>query len=243
MFREILAEDDGNKTSECYKGRDITGGRHKLWKKDTTKEFIISDLKRYCMESIDNVNTDGRVTTALFRTDDVAKVNLLRRAILSEIETHAIDYVIFQTNTSPRHDEILALRLGQLVIDHSSFNPPEDEDVRVHIDVEGPVNVTTEHIPDLPFKYVTPIVTLRKGQRIICDCIVKKGQGKTHVKWRPVSTFSFKEVDEGYIITINDIGMLPGPDIIRKGLAKIEDAARRPPITIFSHPLIPANIQ
>jgi len=217
--------------------------QYKLWKKEVTNEFISIASKKYSMDRIDNINTTNNITTALFRTKDVSEVNMLCRAIKSEIETYAIDVVIFQTNTSPRHDEVIALRLGQLVIDHSRFVPPEDGDFKVHIDVRGPLEVTTDHIPELPFKYVTPFVTLRDGQRIVCDCIVRKGQGKTHVKWRPISTFAFTEVNEGYQIKIKDLGMLTGPEIIQKGFEKMGDAARRPPLTIFSHPLVPLNIQ
>ena len=191
------------------------------------------------MDLIDNINETENITTALFRTKDVTKVNLLRRAILSEIETYAIDIVKFQINTSPRHDEVIALRLGQLVIDNSRYQPPENGDLTIHIDVEGPGEITTASIPNLPFKYVTPFVTLRKGQRIVCDCTVRKGQGKTHVKWRPVSTFSFNEVDDGYLIRIKGIGMLSGTEIIRMGIDKMEAAANRPPQTIFSRVLIP----
>lgn len=193
------------------------------------------------MERIDNIVTNGNITTALFKTRDVAEVNLLRRSVLSEIETYAIDIVIFQTNTSPRHDEVIALRLGQLVIDNSAFIPPEHGDVKVHIDVIGPRVVTTESIPNLPFKYVTPFVTLKEGQRIVCDCIVKKGKGADHVKWRPLSTFSFSEEPDGYKITIKGIGMLEGDEIIQKGLEKMGEAARRPPLTIFTNPLIPSQ--
>lgn len=195
------------------------------------------------MDRISNINTTDETTTAHFRTGDVSEVNMLRRAILSEIETYAIDIVIFQTNISPRHDEVIALRLGQCVIDHSRFTLAAGESFTTHIDVSGPIEVTTDHIPNIPFKYKTPIVTLRTGQRIICDCIVRMGQGKTHVKWRPISTFTFTEVEDGYQISFKGIGMMTGYEIIEKGIAKMSAAAKRKPITIFSQPLVPHDLQ
>lgn len=196
------------------------------------------------MDKIENIVTRDSITTALFRTKNVATVNLLRRAILSEIETYAIDIVIFHTNTSPRHDEVIALRLGQLVIDHSKFQPPAPgaEDIKIRINVNGPLIFTTDNIPNLPFKYKTPIAELRHGQQIICDCIVKKGTGAMHVKWRPISKFTFTEVNDGYLISFKDIGMLSGREIIEKGMEKINLAAERPPSTIFSQIVVPNNI-
>lgn len=193
------------------------------------------------MDRITNIETTGNITSALFLTTDIAEANLLKRAILSEIETYAIDIVTFQINTSPRHDEIIALRLGQLVIDNSQFVPPEEGNFQTHIDVQGPLNFTTDDIPGLPFKYKTPIATLKPGQRIVCDVIVRKGQGKQHVKWRPVSKVILTEVDNGYKLTIKEIGMLSGQEIFERGLAKMRDAANRAPITLFSHILVPAK--
>lgn len=197
------------------------------------------------MNRISNINTTGEITTALFATEDVSEVNILRVAILSEIDTYAIDIVIFETNTSPRHDEIIALRLGQLIIDHDRFVPPTNGDLTIHIDVSGPLEFTTSHIPQLPFKHLnpTPIAVLKEGQRIACNCIIKQGQAKTHVKWRPVSSFSFKEEPGGYQIKIKGIGMMNGRSIIEKGIAKMADAAMRTPATKFFNLLIPYNME
>jgi DNA-directed RNA polymerase alpha subunit len=195
------------------------------------------------MERFAQLEINDNLISALFLTKDVAEANMLKRAIMSEIETYAIDIVIFQTNTSARHDEIIALRLGQLVIDHSRFIPPETGDFKVHIDIQGPGQFTTDGIPELPFKFKTPIITLKAGHRIVCDVIVKRGQGRQHVKWRPVSSVAIREAEGGYLITFKEIGMLTGPQILEQGLAKIPDASHRPPITLFSHPLVPTNIQ
>lgn len=194
------------------------------------------------MMPFDVIATDGQITSAIYYSQDVAEVNLLKRAILNEIETYAIDIVSFDINTLARHDEILALRFGQLVIDNSQFVPPENEDFRSQIDFSGPGEFNTDHIPGIPFAYKTPIAILKKDQRIKCEVIVKKGQGATHVKWRPISTFTFSPITEGYKITISGVGMLTGDEIIKRGYDKIRDAARREPITLFWRPLIPKNL-
>ncbi len=187
---------------------------------------------------ITNIQTNGNITTCLFLSNDASLVNMYRRAILSEIETYAIDTIIFNVNTSPRHDEILALRIGQLPIDHSRFVPPEEGNLRITISFEGPGEFTTEHIP-LPFKRITPIAELRAGQKIECDVIVKKGQAKTHVKWRPVSKVIIKEEGDYFTVTIKDTDMLSGIEILQKGYEKISEASRRDPLNIFFRPVIP----
>lgn len=194
------------------------------------------------MDRFSNINTQDNITSALFNSTDIAEANLLKRAILSEINTYAIDIVIFHTNTTARHDEIIALRLGQLPIDHSRFNPINESDFTTRVDFSGPGKFTTQHIPNIPFKYIIPIMELREGQRIICDVIIKEGKGKTHVKWRPVSTVTLKEVQDGILITFKEVGMLSPVQILQLGLQEIKAAATRPEQTLFSRPLIPVNL-
>lgn len=150
---------------------------------------------------IDQIEVGDIYSTAVFRTNDLTHVNLLRRAILSEIETYAIEYVIFHTNTSSRHDEILALRLGQLVIDHSRF---DNSKLRYTIEVgseDEPVEFTSDDIKGLPITYPTPIAILMAGQRVKCEIIIAKGQAKDHAKWRPVSLISINEIKDGYFLS------------------------------------------
>lgn len=163
---------------------------------------------------------------------DSGIVNVLRRSILTEIETFSIDIVTFHENTSPRLDEVLALRLGQCVIDNTRYD--KGQDFKTTIDVKGPANVTTDDIPGIPFKYRTPIVTLRGDQRLLAEVIVRKGTGRDHVKWRPVASLSL-ENGEGYtILNFKNIGMLSNKEIFDRGWANMKKAMDRPPSTIFS---------
>jgi DNA-directed RNA polymerase alpha subunit len=196
------------------------------------------------MEQLRNVETNGSKTSAVFLTDDFSKANMLRRAIYNEIDTYAIEFVIFDVNTSAREDEILALRMGQCVIDHTRFVPPEERNYRYHIDFAGPGVFTTEHIVGIPFTYVTPIAELLAGQRILCDVIVRQGRGAHHAKWSPVSTVNpIKEVEGGYLIELISVGMMPGIEVLERGIAGIPDAIKRPARNIFFQPLTPYGAQ
>lgn len=158
---------------------------------------------------------------------------------MNEIETYSIHIVIFHINSSPRDDEVIALRLGQSKIDHQKYNHVEDKKYRV--DISGPTIVTTQ---DLPIKFVhkVDIVYLKTGQRIVFDFIVKKGRGADHVKWRPVASFSVKEVNKGFEITFRNVGMLTDDEIIEEGMKKMKEAIDRPAPNIFSRLVVPKEL-
>lgn len=194
------------------------------------------------MERVQNVRTsDNRVTTGTFITTDVALINAFRRAMMSEITTYAINYVTFKTNHSPRTDEALAFRLGLLPIDQTRLViPPDQAELKIPFRVQGPLDVTTNHIQGLFFKNVTPIVKLRAGEVIDCILIVVPGKGKDHVKWRPISQFKFTENETGgYDFSFKSVNMMEPLDIIKQAVAHIPDAVNRAPINLFARMLPP----
>lgn len=196
------------------------------------------------MDQFRDIETNGLVTRAVFLTNDFSRANMLRRAICSEIDTYAIEFVIFDVNTTAREDEILALRMGQCVIDHTQFIPQPEPNYRYHVDFTGPGTFTTDHITGIPFTNITPIAELLTGQRILCDVIVRQGRGAQHVKWSPVSTvLPVKEVVGGYSIELNSVGMMPGVDILERGVDRITDAINRPARNIFFRALAPHDIE
>lgn len=138
----------------------------------------------------------------------LAFANALRRIILSEVPTMAIDEVVILENSSVLHDEILALRLGFIPLrtDLDSYNPPEECSCRsefgcnlcraiLTLDVEAKDDVRTvysgEVIPDdpdiTPVGDKIPIVKLAPGQRVRLEAYARLGKGKVHAKWQPAS--------------------------------------------------------
>ena len=153
---------------------------------------------------------------------DLAFANSLRRVIISEVPTMAIDMVQVTENTSPLFDEFIVHRLGLIPliseeIDNFSFplkcNCKEgcslckvDYDIIVKCDENNKsdtIDVTSEDIKPKnkdtkvkPVKYDNPIVItkLKKGQSINMTLTAKKGIGKSHAKWSPVCTCVMKQI-------------------------------------------------
>src|SRR5437867_5093261 len=101
------------------------------------------------MESINYVESRGKIGSCIFNYPDEELMNLYRRAILEEIETYAIEYVCIDINTTLTHDDKLALKLGQLVINQEEFVKSElDLDLlkRYYIDISGPKKFTSDDI-------------------------------------------------------------------------------------------------
>lgn len=168
--------------------------------------------------------------------------NALRRIMLAEIPSMAIEEVHIVDNTSLIPDEILAHRLGLIPIAahpddfewrsvHGSSEVLGNEGLKFAIDVtctkkSGAVpqsdrpedlylhssvyasDMTWQPVGNQSVVYgekgISPgplhpnilIAKLRPGQRIRALCIVEKGLGKTHAKWSPVSTASYRLMPE-----------------------------------------------
>jgi len=144
---------------------------------------------------------------------DAPLANTLRRIILSEVPTMAIDDVIIYENSSVLHDEILALRLGLIPLktDLDSYNLPEKCSCKselgcplcrviLTLDVKAERGTRTVYSGDLisenpnivPISDKIPIVKLAGGQRVRLEAYAKLGRGKVHAKWQPVSACTYR---------------------------------------------------
>lgn len=146
---------------------------------------------------------------------DAPLANTLRRIIISEVPTMAIDDIIIYENSSILHDEMLALRLALIPLktDLDSYNLPEKCDCKsdlgcsrcrviLTLDVEAEGGARIVYSGDLvsedpniiPVSDKIPIIKLVPGQRIRLEAYAKLGRGRDHAKWQPVSACTYKYV-------------------------------------------------
>lgn len=144
---------------------------------------------------------------------DTAFMNSLRRIILAEVPSMAIDEVVVVENSSLLHDEILAHRIGLIPLktDLDSYNLPEECPckselgcnlcrVSLTLDVEAKNSAKTVYSGDLtsenpnvvPVTDKVPIVKLAPDQRIRLEAYARLGKGEKHAKWQPVSVCAYK---------------------------------------------------
>ncbi|WP_457742422.1 DNA-directed RNA polymerase subunit D [Thermococcus sp.] len=127
---------------------------------------------------------------------DVAFANALRRTILAEVPTFAVDEVEFFENDSALFDEIIAHRLAMIPlttpVERFSLDSLELDDytVTLSLEAEGPGMVYSGDLRSSddgikPANPNIPIVKLAEGQRLVFNAYAKLGRGKDHAKWQP----------------------------------------------------------
>jgi len=170
------------------------------------------------IEILDIADNDLRF---IIRGTTPAFVNALRRTVLAEVPSMAIDEVIIVENSSTMYDEIIAHRLGliPLTTDLDSYVLPNECqcgghgcpscEVTLTLEKEGQHGITTAMSGDLrsedpqvaPVHPRIPILKLAPGHRVLIECIARLGQAREHARWQPVSVSAYKylphvEVDD-----------------------------------------------
>ncbi len=147
------------------------------------------------------VGKKGNNVTFLLQGATPAFANALRRIMVSEVPTMAVDSVDFHENDSVLFDEVIAHRLGLIPI---SFDPDKFNlrseckcggkgcsmcQVVFVVDKTGPVMVYSGDMKSSnkavkPASPDFPIVELLKGQRIRMEATAIIGTGNEHAKWQ-----------------------------------------------------------
>ena len=166
---------------------------------------------------------------------DLSFANSLRRMIIAEVPTMAIDMVNIKANTSPLFDEFIAHRLGLIPLNSTDVSryqysrectcntPCESCSVQFYLKVKcdsDNMEVTTDHIrvvsKEISVLPIKPsgedpilIAKLKKNQELDMHMIAKKGIGKEHSKWSPVSSVIMQHEPEiEFLDRVNGIDKL-----------------------------------
>jgi len=153
----------------------------------------------------------------IIRGVNVPFVNALRRIMLTEVPTMAIDEIVILENSSILNDEILAHRMGLIPLktDLDSYNLPEEckceselgcNLCRANLTLEAKATDKTMTVysgelkpenPDIaPVSDKIPIVKLAPEQRVNFEAYARLGKGKKHAKWQPVSMCTYMYLPE-----------------------------------------------
>jgi DNA-directed RNA polymerase subunit D len=136
---------------------------------------------------VEVIDRDERNARFVVRGLTPAFANGVRRAMLADVPTVAIDTVRVIENTSVMFDEMIGLRLGlvPLTAPIDEFEPGEG--VTLALDVEGPATAYSgdiESSDDLvqPAEVNIPIIELKENQRLAFEAEAVLGRGRSHAK-------------------------------------------------------------
>jgi len=148
---------------------------------------------------------------------NVPFVNALRRIMLTEVPTMAIDEIVILENSSILNDEILAHRIGLIPIktDLDSYGLPEECKCEsefgcnlcrssLTLETEATDKTLTVYSGDMkpenpdiaPVSDKIPLVKLAPEQRVKFEAYARLGKGRKHAKWQPVSMCTYTHLPE-----------------------------------------------
>jgi DNA-directed RNA polymerase II subunit RPB3 len=158
----------------------------------------------------------------IMKSVDLSIANSIRRAMLAEVPTLAIDLVEIEVNTLVLADEFILHRLGLIPLDSEGIDAllysrdctcdqycanclvrleltaKCDTDLTMNVyatdlaKFHNGVRLGDPVVRDAPHNRGPLICKLRKHQELRLTCIAKKGIAKEHAKWLPCSAVGFE---------------------------------------------------
>jgi len=173
---------------------------------------------------------------------NAAFANALRRIMMMEVPTLAIEDVNFRINDSPLFDEVIAHRLGLIPL---KFEPKVFSkrsecscggggcincQVVFVLDKTGPCVVYSEDLkstnPEVkPLYDKIPIVKLGENQKLNLEATAILGIGKEHIKWKASNTFYTYE-GKTFTFTVETISGLNPKEIVIEATEILENKSK-----------------
>ncbi len=136
---------------------------------------------------VEFIDRNERSARFLVRGATPAFANGLRRAMLADVPSLAIDTIRVIENSSVMFNEQIALRLGLIPLTSPPDEFDEDDVITLAIDVEGPGVarsgdlVSSDNLVQ-PADTNIPIIDLKENQRLEVEADAVLDRGRTHAK-------------------------------------------------------------
>ena len=167
------------------------------------------EYRKMKLEKLKEEKKNGKLSFLMKESDEVFS-NTIRRLIMEEVPTLAVETLEIKDNNSALYDEMLALRLGLTPIktDYKSYVLPKNCKcegagcaqctLKITLKVSKKGYVYAEDAksadPKCTFSHPKmPLVKLLAKQKVDLTMTAIMGQGKEHVKWSPGLVFFKKE--------------------------------------------------
>jgi len=165
--------------------------------------------------NVEVLDVDDREIRLRVENTTAGEMNALRRTMMTEVPSLAIEDVTIYDNRSALFDEVVAHRLGQLPVPtdpnlFAEWDPHADLDAQTEegegailytLTFEGPGTVRAKDLtPATEDEGVeiadpeVPIVKLGRDQRLMLEATASMGTGEQHSKWQPVVAVGYREV-------------------------------------------------
>ncbi|MFB6166767.1 MAG: DNA-directed RNA polymerase subunit D [Candidatus Nanohaloarchaea archaeon] len=163
--------------------------------------------------------------------------NSLRRTMIGNVPTLAVEDVKIVKNNSGLFDEIVAHRLGMIPweFDPEKYNVPEDCDcedgcpkcqVSMALQADGEGTVTAEDI-SVPSDDVearepeTPVARLNEDGEMELEMVAQLGLGKDHAKWQAANA-SYSYDGETFHFQVETVSGLDPRTVVTRAVERLE---------------------
>jgi len=178
---------------------------------------------------VEFIDHTDRAARFLVRGASPAFANGVRRAIIADVPTMAIDDLRVVENSSVMFDEVIGLRLGLVPLTTpDDFEPGET--VTLSLDVEGPATAYSGDIessdPDVGAADENiPIIELKEGQRIELEADAVMERGRDHAKHQGGVAVGYRHLQT--VEVLGDLGEFDDEETeVLRGVIEEQEAER-----------------
>ncbi len=171
------------------------------------------------------LHNDGNSLSFKLDGTNFAFANSLRRSMINNVSSLAIDKVTFYENSSAMFDEYLAHRIGLIPI-RTPKDYDEKDEVVFSLNVDGPATVYSKDLVSTSSKVSVandkiPIIKLAEGQKIKVDAKAICRNAIKSSKFQP-GLVTYKSVgDSSFEFYIETFGQMSPVEIVQKALNAI----------------------